>query len=92
MSQVANKSLEIAARYMGGRGESFIKRQCNAHLNISMDSLSPKHIPELAKWVGISAGLIMDKAKVERFKKEISSLREETISDEEAWESMFTRR
>lgn len=92
MSQVASKAVEIAARYMGDRGEGFIRRQCSAHLNINMDSLSPKHIPELARWVAVSAGLIMDKAQVERFKKEILSLREEAVSDKDAWETLFTRR
>lgn len=87
MSQVANKAIEIAARYMGDGGEGFIRRQCSAHLNINIESLSPKHIPELAKWVGISAGLVMDKAQVERFKKEILSLGE-AVSDEEAWKSI----
>lgn len=88
MSQVANKAVEIASRYMGDRGEGFIRRQCRAHLNIDIDSLSSKHIPELARWVGTSAGLVMDKARVERFKKEILSLGEEAMSDEEAWKSI----
>lgn len=92
MSQVARKSIKIAVRYMGDRGESFIKRQCNAHLNIDLDSLTSKHVPELAKWVGVSAGLVMDKAKVEKFKEEILSLGEDAESDEVNWETMFTRR
>lgn len=68
------KAKNIAARYMGPQAENFILRQVRSHLKLEPDGLKATHISELAKWVGVSAGLIMPKDQANLMKQEILKL------------------
>lgn len=75
MSAISDKVLGIAVTYLGPAAKQFIDRQCKAHLNTDFDSIGPAHVPELAKWIKISAGLILDKTKSEEFANKVLALK-----------------
>lgn len=64
MSDVSEKVLEITIQVLGPASRRFLERQTKFHLNgLEFDNLSREHIPELSKWVGISAQLVVDEKK-----------------------------
>lgn len=62
------------SRYIGAQSEKFIERQCRAHLKVEPGGLNSSHVTELAKWVGISAGLILSQDKADELKRDILKL------------------
>jgi hypothetical protein len=74
MSELSEKLVQTTTTYLGDRADSFRKRQCSYHVKVEPESLTKEHLSELARWVGISAGLVMDKDKADALKKEILSL------------------
>jgi len=67
VSALSETVLWIATRYLGPAAKVFLQRQCTAHLGgAKFDDLRPEQLPEMAKWVELSAGLIIekDRAKV----------------------------
>lgn len=64
----------IASKYIGTQSEKFLERQCRVHLKVEPGSLSSSQIADLAKWVGISAGLILPRDKADALKQEILKL------------------
>lgn len=73
MSIYENAS-NIISKYLGNQGGKFLERQCRAHLKVEPVNLTVSHIAELAKWVGLSASLIMARDKADALKSEISAL------------------
>jgi hypothetical protein len=73
MSAVSDKVMAISKPYLGPATESFIARQCKAHLNTEVSALTQAHLKDLAKWVEIGAGLIMDKAKAAEIASKIAA-------------------
>jgi hypothetical protein len=64
MSILSKKVLAITIEYIGPSSEAFLVRQATHHLNgVAFDNLEKQHLPELAKWVKISAGLLIDKGR-----------------------------
>jgi len=74
MSAISDKVLTISKPYLGPAAESFLSRQCKAHLKTDIAMLDASHLRELAKWVEVGAGLIMDKAKASELSKKIGAL------------------
>jgi hypothetical protein len=75
MSETSDKVLAIASIYFGPAAKTFLERQTLKHMNgISFDNISKANLPELSRWVGISASLILDKAKAEEFSALIGKL------------------
>ena len=52
----------------------FIARQCKSHLKIETSALSGSHVKDLAMWMGVGAGLIMDAAKAGELSNKIAAL------------------
>jgi hypothetical protein len=74
MNDLSKKLVEIAIGYLGPAGERFMARQVTAHLqgDLTLETLRPEHLPELAKWVAISSDLLLnDKAKSTEFAEKI---------------------
>jgi len=74
MNDLSKKLVEIAISYLGPAGERFMTRQVTSHLqgNITLETLQPEHLPELAKWVAISSDLLLnDKAKSGEFAEKV---------------------
>jgi hypothetical protein len=64
----------VAVKYVGSESQRFIDRQCRAHLKVEPQVVNRAHLPELARWVGISAGIILSQDQAEAFKQEILNL------------------
>jgi hypothetical protein len=69
-----DKVVEVAKPFLGPATESFIARQCKAHLKIDATALAPTHMKDLAKWTQVGAGLIMDPSKATALALKISAL------------------
>ncbi|MBI9051069.1 MAG: hypothetical protein JEZ00_16730 [Anaerolineaceae bacterium] len=61
--------------YLGKRAEAFLERQCKSHLKISSQELTADQITELARWVKISASLILSEEDAEVLYQKIISLK-----------------
>jgi hypothetical protein len=66
MSDISEKVLNQAKLYLGPATRNFLDRQTKSHLNgLEFNELKQEHLPELLKWISISAGLIInEKAEV----------------------------
>jgi hypothetical protein len=66
MNEISNKVVQISATYLGPAAKNFLERQTRSHMrNLDFNELKEDHLPELIKWVHISAGLIInDKADI----------------------------
>ncbi len=68
MSELSEKILAISTPYLGPAAKVFLERQTKVHMGgIPFDQLRNTDLPELIKWIKISAGLIIDKTKAEEF-------------------------
>ncbi len=75
MSDISEKVLAITVQVMGPASRRFLERQTKFHLDgLEFDDLTKDHIPELAKWVGISAQLIVDDKKAAMLAETIKKL------------------
>ena len=63
MSAVSEKVVALSRPYFGPATESFLARQCKSHLKIELTNLAQAQLKDLAKWVELGGGLIMDPAK-----------------------------
>jgi hypothetical protein len=75
MSEVSDKVIEISKAYLGPATESFLSRQCKEHLKVELENLTAANLKDLAKWVGVGAALIMDRAKATQLAEKISSIK-----------------
>ena len=52
-----------------------MQRQTSAHMNgLDFEAIEKQHLPELAKWVNISAGLLIGKEKAKTLADKIAAL------------------
>lgn len=64
MSDISDKVLKITVDYIGPSSKSFLERQTRSHMKgLDFVDLQKTHLPDLSKWVGISAGLLIGKEK-----------------------------
>jgi hypothetical protein len=75
MTELSEKVLKLTASYVGPAAQKFLERQTSGHMNgLAFNMLEKKHLPELSKWVNISAGLLMDKVKAQDLANKIAAL------------------
>ena len=75
MSDLSEKTLSVAVHYLGPAAKVFLDRQTRAHMQgLAFETLEKKHLPELSKWVVISASLVIDKAKAAELGDKIGRL------------------
>jgi hypothetical protein len=74
MSDLSNKVLDMSKSYLGPAAESFLSRQCRGHLKIELTALTSANLKELATWVEVGAGLVMDQAKAVELAKKIAAV------------------
>jgi hypothetical protein len=75
MSDISEKVLALSTQYLGPAARIFLERQTKAHMNgLSLDAIEKKDLPELSRWVNISASLIIDKNKAKDLADKIGSL------------------
>ena len=54
---------------------AFVARQCSSHLNVEPGALSAAHISELARWIGVSASLLIPKEQALALGQRVAALR-----------------
>jgi hypothetical protein len=60
LTELSEKVLKLTTQLIGPASRKFLERQTISHMNgLNFDALEPKHLPDLARWVEISAGLII---------------------------------
>ena len=75
MTELSERVLKLTMFYIGPASARFLERQTSAHMEgLKFADLEKKHILELAKWVNISAGLLIDKSKAGDLSKKILAL------------------
>ena len=75
MSALSEQVTTIALGYLGPAARVFLERQTKSHLNgLPFSDLERKHLPELQKWVLISASLLIDKGKAKEFSERVGRL------------------
>jgi len=52
----------------------FVESQCRSHLNIEPAELNAGHLPELARWISISIGLLIPREKALLLREKIEKL------------------
>ena len=60
--------------YLGPATEAFVSRQCKWHLKKTAEELASADLVELAKWIEIGAGLVMDKTKATELAGKVRAL------------------
>ena len=60
--------------YLGPATEAFVARQCKRHLQKAPEQLASDDLAELAKWIEIGAGLVMDEAKATELAGKVRAL------------------
>lgn len=75
MSVLSEKVVTLSKPYLGPATEGFLNRQCTSHLKMDMSGLATVHLRDLAKWVEVSAGLLMDQTKAAELAKKIAALK-----------------
>lgn len=75
MSDLSEKALAASVEYLGPAAKVFLERQTKWHMDgLAFDALERQHIPDLAKWVGISAVLVIDPAKAKELAAKIGAM------------------
>jgi len=72
--KVYEKVVLISKNYLGPATESFIARQCKSHLKKDPGALMTADMANLAKWMEISGGLLMDQAKAAELSRKIAAI------------------
>lgn len=75
MSDLSDKVTTLSAAYLGPAARVFLERQTKAHMDgLPLASLERRHLPELQKWVLVSASLVIDKYKAQELSEKIGRL------------------
>ena len=75
MSTLSEKAVAVSATYLGPAAKVFLERQTRAHMGgLPFDQLEKQHLLELARWVQISAGLVIEPAKAKELAEKIGKL------------------
>ena len=69
-----DKVIALAKPYFGPATESFIERQCKAHLKIDPRELAHWHLPQLATWLEIGGALVMPAAKAKELASRVGAM------------------
>lgn len=75
MSSFSEQLLKITTEYIGPTSKMFLERQCRAHLNgLDFNAIDRSNAADLAKWVNISAGLLIGKDRAQELSNRIQKL------------------
>ena len=76
LSVCSEEAIKVTQRYLGPAAKTFLERQTRSHMNgLDLNNLEKAHLPELAKWVETSAGLLIDKPKAKELAEHLAKIR-----------------
>jgi len=71
---VYERVVSVSKTYLGPATEAFIARQCKSHLKKEAPDLAAADLANLAKWLEIGAGLLMDQGKASELATKVRAL------------------
>ena len=75
MSLLSERIVKTATTYLGPASKGFLERQTASDVNgLNFDDIERNHLPKLARWVNIPAGLLIDKGKAKELAHKIAAL------------------
>ena len=74
MEPLGDRVVAVSSRYLGPEAKRFLERQCKHLSGVSLDSLDPRALPDLAWWVGVSGKLVMSEDKATELKQKLIAL------------------
>jgi len=75
VSELSERVLSITTDYIGPASRRFLERQTQYHLDgLKLDDITKKDLSELAKWIKISAGLLIDKDRAQELADKVTAL------------------
>ena len=75
MSALSDMVVSVSANYLGPATKVFLERQTKAHMGgLPFGSIEKQYLPELAKWIQISASLVIDPSKAKELADKIGKL------------------
>jgi hypothetical protein len=75
MSELSEKILNVSTVYLGPAAKTFLERQTKMHMGgLAFENLEKPNLPDLCKWIKISASLILDKGRAEEFANIVQQL------------------
>jgi len=75
MSELSDKILKLTLNYIGPASQAFLERQTTKHMNgLIFADLEKNHLVDLARWVAISAALLIDGQKAKELSERILKL------------------
>ena len=75
MSGLSEEVLALSVPYLGPAAKKFLERQTRSHMDgLGFDQLQKGHLHELGKWIEVSAGLLIEKAKAKELADRIRAL------------------
>jgi hypothetical protein len=75
MSTLSDNAISVAINYLGPATGKFLRRQTTFHMNgMEFETLEKQHLPEFARWVNISASLIIGSQKGKELADKIAAL------------------
>jgi hypothetical protein len=75
MTELSDKVLKLTSSYIGPASQKFLERQTVSHMNgLQFNALEQKHLSELAKWVKVSASLLIALPKAQDLANKILTL------------------
>jgi len=71
---VYEQVVSVSKTYLGPATEAFIARQCRSHLKKDAAELASSDLANLAKWVEVGAGLLMEQGKAAELATKVRTL------------------
>lgn len=70
MNTISEKVLRLTTNYLGPASQRFLERQTRSHMHgLDFAEIKEEHLPELFKWIELSARLIINDKAEEMVKK-----------------------
>ncbi|MFA6364273.1 hypothetical protein [Methanoregula sp.] len=75
MSLLSDRIVKETTTYLGPASLKFLQRQTVSHMNgLVFENIEQSHLPDLAKWVETSAGLLIGKDKALQLAEKIRKM------------------
>ncbi len=72
---LSDQVLTLTTSYLGPASKLFLERQTKMHMNgLELANIKKEHLPELAKWVYVSASLLISKERAHELSEKMKRL------------------